>query len=370
MKKVSLNLFLSLCISFLVSACDDGNSSRDKAIRQDAPETPRSELFITTWDTWETDKDSSGDRQVRLPLHSSGTYDFTVEWGDGSTDHITAFDQAETLHTYPRKGEYDVTIRGTIVGFGFTYYYWNELNYRDNIKLVDVKSWGPVRFHNQGHQFSGTKNLTGFSATDAPVFEKGCYVRCFFSGATSFNGDIGFWDVSNIRGMGYMFYDAHSFNQDISGWDVSNVIRMDSMFDGATVFNQDISGWDVSNVRSMYAMFYNTISFNQDISLWDVSNVEDMSYMFSNTTAFNQDIGSWDVSSVTYMQQMFDTAQSFNQDIGGWDVGNVTDMFMMFYGAENFNRNLDQWDVSNVTDMTEMFVCSGLEGNEPVWYGE
>jgi surface protein len=70
-----------------------------------------------------------------------------------------------------------------------------------------------------------------------------------FSGATSFNHDIGFWDVSKVTNMEEMFERASVFNQDIGSWNVSSLTKMVKIFSGATSFNQDIGSWDVSHVQ-------------------------------------------------------------------------------------------------------------------------
>ena len=123
---------------------------------------------------------------------------------------------------------------------------------------------------------------------------------------TDFNGDISYWDVSNVTDMKDMFFYCKNFNKDISGWDVSNVTNMHGMFCNCESFNQDISSWDVSNVTDMNGIFYGCESFNQDISGWDFSNVTDMPYMFYDCESFNQDISGWDVSKVKHRGGMFE----------------------------------------------------------------
>ncbi len=201
-----------------------------------------------------------------------------------------------------------------------------------------------------------------------------------FLGATSFNQNIGSWDVSKVTNMNRMFYEASSFNQPIGNWNVSNVTdmkglfykttafnqpidywnvskvtNMKGLFYKATAFNQPIGSWDVSKVTNMNRMFYEASSFNQPIGNWNVSRVINMSNMFYGASDFNQPIGSWDVSRVMNMSTMF-SGTAFNHPIGGWNVSNVTDMYAMFYGASDFNQNISAWNVSNVKNMTDMFT--------------
>lgn len=58
--------------------------------------------------------------EFRLPLTSEGTYNFTVNWGDGTSDIITAWDQPEVTHQYSPSGTYDVTITGTCTDLRFS----------------------------------------------------------------------------------------------------------------------------------------------------------------------------------------------------------------------------------------------------------
>ena len=326
--------------------------------------------FEFTINTANTSTGSTASDQFKLPLVSSLTLNAVVDWGDGSSDTITVFNQAETTHTYASSGTYTVSITGDLSG-------WQFANGGDRLKMLDVLQWSGLNIStNLG--FWGCTNLT-CSATDAPIITSTSLSQYFnscsnFNGAignwdvnsvtdmggmffnnTVFNQDIGAWDVSSVTNMSVMFRLNLAFNQDIGSWDVSAVTTMQNMFTNATAFNQDIGSWDVSAVTTMQSMFQSATAFNQDIGSWDTGSVTNMTSMFTNATAFNQDIGSWDTSSVTTMQGMFNNATAFNQDIGSWDVSSVTNMSNMFLGAAAFNQNIGSWDVSSVTNMLNMF---------------
>ena len=89
------------------------------------------------------------------------------------------------------------------------------------------------------------------------------------------------------------------------------------MFHNATTFNGVLSKWDVSNVQDMSYMFLRAVEFNGDISKWDVSSITDTSCMFSSAKLFNGDISQWDVSSVDNMDFMFSDVTSFKRKICG-----------------------------------------------------
>jgi surface protein len=306
-------------------------------------------VFISVWDTTLTSTDSTPIYKIKLPLQSSGTYDFTILWGDGTSDHILNWDQPEVVHSYDKIGEYEVKIIGTLNG-------WQFGNTIDNNKLTEIKNWGPLQLGNSGRYFSGCNNLV-ISAQDILNLNGTTILMNAFSGCekidTVFN--MNNWDVSNVTDMSYMFTGAESFNQDINSWDVSNVTNMRGMFGGAESFNKTLNDWDVSNVTDMSYMFQIATSFNQILNDWDVSNVNNMEYMFYGAMYFNNNISSWNVSSVTTMKGMFYYAFSFNQNLTSWNVSSVTTMEIMFYEAISFNGSLNGWDVSNVITMKEMF---------------
>ncbi|MBM7557062.1 BspA family leucine-rich repeat surface protein [Halanaerobacter jeridensis] len=285
---------------------------------------------------------------------SSGSYitlpkfgdplDVTIDWGDGQTDSYTTGDTTVTYitHEYDAEGTYQVTISGNLDAFGPP---------GGDSKLTRVIDFGSLGLTSLSRAFEGANNLTEVPATVPSTVTD---MEGMFREASSFNGDISGWDVSNVTDMEGMFRGASSFNRDLSGWDVSSVKDMANMFYGASSFNGDISGWDVSNVTSMQAMFRGAGLFNGNISSWDVSSVTNMKNMFygDGASAFNGDLSSWDVSSVKDMEGMFAFASSFNQPIGAWNVSNVTTMNMIFKDIElstsNYDDILKKWSTQNL----------------------
>ncbi len=307
-----------------------------------------SQTFISTWNTNLGD----GDTTITLPLTSTGTYNFIVDWGDGNYDRITSYNQPEITHTYASGGTKTISINGTINGWSFN-------NTGDRLKITSIEQWGDLRLGNDGGYFHGCNNLILTGVTDTLNLSGTTDLSNMFFNCISLTtiNNIENWNVSNVTDMSLMFTNTINFNQPLSGWNVSNVTDMTGMFSGSYNFNQPIGNWNVSGVTNMNSMFDST-PFNQPISGWNVSNVTDMGWMF-NFSQFNQPIGNWNVSGVTDMTGMFNFS-TFNQDISNWNVSNVMYMNNMFDNAFDFNQDLGNWNVSGVTNMINMFNGTSL----------
>jgi len=282
--------------------------------------------FISTWNTALTSTGSSASNQIKLPLTSNGEYDFIVNWGDGSFDNITSYNQAEVTHTYLSQGIYEIKIYNIIKGIGFTF------ENTDSLKLLDISQWGNLNVGNDGGYFAYCKNFDS-TATDALNLTGTTNLESMFMGAYSFNGNINNWDTSQVTDMGALFSFATNFNQPLDNWDTSNVTDMHRMFNGA----------DVDGYRT---------KFNQSLNAWNISKVTDISMMFSDTESFNHPLDNWDTSNVISMFNLFDGALAFTQDISMWDITSVTSMGGIFSNFQlstvNYDNLLISWSAQSV----------------------
>jgi hypothetical protein len=318
--------------------------------------------FISEWVTFYTKGASieyiSNDDQIQLPLISSGNYNFVVDWGDGNTDTITVWNQAETRHTYAVKGKYTVTITGTIEGWQFG----NSSSYdgvkNDSGKIINILNWGTLTITTRS-AFHTCVRLQS-SAVDAPIIAtndlSATFMRCYV-----FNGYVGNWDVSGVQNFTYMFRECYAFNNaginDMDKWDISSIsptgllgifIMGFSVNPVYTAFNQDLPSWDVSSITNFGDVFANCGAFNGDITTWDVSNGTIFGNMFKNNTSFNQDISSWNVSNGTSFAWMMARCTSFTYDLSSWVLSSATDTRVMFSNTL-INFDMSGWDMGNVT---------------------
>ena len=266
-----------------------------------------------------------------------------------------------------------------------------------------------------------------------------CTLASMFQNNTSFNQNVGNWNVINVTNMASMFQSASMFNNNasnsIQSWKAPKCITFASMFIGASRFNQPLPDLvDTSNVIdcSLTSMFQNDTSFNQNIGNWNISNVKRMPYMFSGASLFNNGqtgtvtipnliitnasynnttrvltcpsgsfltsglfvddvliirgtnfIYSSDISTNIVSDTSLVLRRPYGSNISSgniisiekqipgsaplyWNTSNVTNMGSMFRNAFSFNQYISTdgniWNTSNVTDASYMFAGTATSG--------
>lgn len=253
--------------------------------------------FESSWNTANTSAGSSSSTQVTLPLLDTGfsaSYNMYVDWGDGSTDHITTYNQAETTHTYASSGTYTIKIQGKFKG-GIRF---NSTG--DRLKLLNISKWGCLEFVSSAAQFGGCSNLT-ITANDYPYMGSVTTLIQLFLSCTSLTDVPGLpsWRMGRVTSLQSMFTGCSSFNQNLNLLNVSTVTQFAGMFSGCTVYNQPMNSWNTASATGMSSFLSSCPAFNQNISNFTMTNVTNIASMLFSSTAFDQDISSWNISKVT-----------------------------------------------------------------------
>jgi surface protein len=295
-----------------------------------------------------------------------GAADVHIDWGDDSSEDVVSNAATPVSHVYLTSGVFTVTVSGSLEGLGQYFSIEDAVYPSYSLQgaefITEVSSFGNLGIESLAYAFYGAIHLVEVPSQLPSTVQ---VLHELFYGATSFNGDVGNWNTSNVIDMSNMFDGAISFDQPIGDWNTSNVTDMRGMFGGASSFSQSIGDWSTSNVSDMSYMFAGATLFDQPIGSWNTSSVSNMFGMFQGATSFDQPIGGWSTSNVTEMSVMFNQASSFNQPIGSWNTTNVTGMAQMFYGATLFNQPIGDWSTGNVFGMSYMFK-DAISFNQPL----
>lgn len=119
--------------------------------------------FVTEW----TVAGDATARTITLPLYNSGTFNCVVDWGDGTTSTITAYNSANRIHTYATDGVYYVAITGNCPSWSFN-------NTGDKLKITAIKQWGDINFSGFKYLskgFYGCSNLTSLGIGKIKVYD-------------------------------------------------------------------------------------------------------------------------------------------------------------------------------------------------------
>ena len=290
-----------------------------------------------------------------LPIQSTNTptINCLVDWGDGATGTITAWDSASKSHTYPSTGStvvFGSGSSGTLSSFsgspastsftisdsggslptvsvgGSVSIVASSVTYIVTITSVTISSSSTMNVRCTGSSFISKNQVTSISVANI----------------TTYNIKIA-GQISNLQFNGYQNL------KEIKSWGCLNISLSNALTNCRSMTCTAVDSPRIT-ATNLTACFNSCVNFNGTIGNWDTSTVTNMNNMFNGASSFNQNTGNWVVSNVTDMYQMFGSA-AFNQDIGNWDVSKVTNMSLMFQGSTvAFNQNIGGWNISQVAN--------------------
>ena len=358
-----------------------------------------------------TVRTTSANETFTIPCENYGTFNATVDWGDGSSSTVTTYNDSNLAHTYASAGDHSISISGTFPNIKF------GNNSTNAGKVITVTNLGTVGWQSFLNAFKSCGNMTSFNVgvtdTSSVTNMYGMFYGCHL--VTTL--DLSNFDTSSVTDMGFMFVMISLTTLDVSSFDTSSVTNMHRMFhacrdlttldlsnfdtssvtDMSYMFNEnldltslDVSNFNTSSVTTMSNMFYNCKSLTSlDVSSFNTSSVTSMQNMFnrmynltsldlsnfntSSATTFSDmffacfsltslDVSSFNTSSCTYMGGMFGRCDILTSlDVSNFDTSSVTNMSGMFYNCNITSLDVSGFDTSSVTNMQQMFLaCSGL----------
>jgi hypothetical protein len=183
---------------------------------------------------------TSGVNHFQLPFKDYLTYDCNVDWGDGSDDDITTYNQAEADHDYGAASTYTIIITGTFPRFQFG-------NAGDKLKIITVTQCDALDI-SDANVFYGCTGLTTFSAVEPPIITSLTLGNTFRDCTALATGDFANWPTGSVTNFSLMFQNDTLVNPQIDTWDWSSVTTIQSMLFNADAFDRDLGSVDIGSI--------------------------------------------------------------------------------------------------------------------------
>jgi surface protein len=224
---------------------------------------------------------------VTIPCQNNGTFNATIDWGDGSTTStITAWNDADLVHVYASAGDHTIRISGT-----FPNIYFNGGG--DKLKLKKVLNWGDTGLTRINNAFAGCSNLTEVTSNGNTNTSAITNFNLLFNACTALASvDVSGFNTSNATSFRSLFFGCSSLTDiDVSAFDTSSCTDFSSMFRSSTSLeNVDVSGFDTSSATNLSVfgagMFQNCTALNPiDISDWNITSLLDAANLLSGANS-------------------------------------------------------------------------------------
>jgi hypothetical protein len=275
--------------------------------------------FIMTIDTT---KAGSASNTFILRCGNYGVYSAIIEWGDGTTSTITAWNDADLTHVYSVGGVYTVKISGHLPWINF-------IDTGDKLKVMSIENWGGNEWESFDNSFFGCRNMV-INATDTPVLSNltqgtdGRFFRAFYNTGITTIPNFKNWSSEYIFVAPSMFNGCLSLtNLDMSGMNFSNCTSfgtsgVEGMFNGCINLDSiNVTGMILNSVNNVSCgvMFQNIGTFDlAGLDTWNIGKINAFNNFLNNskitTVEYDKLLISWDnQDAVNSLSVNFGTSQ-------------------------------------------------------------
>jgi len=197
--------------------------------------------FIVVWK-------ANTDGEIILPLVGGTSYNFNLKWknmddsliGD-TTIMITPLTNISHIIDGLTAGD---TFR-LIISDSFPVFRANEHAKSD---LLKIEQWGNINWTSFANAFEGCVHLD-ITATNAPKLDSVTDCSNMFKGCTALIGETASWNWStgSVTNMNGMFSGASSFNQNLGSWILDNSVTLLNFLDSTAMscenYSNTLIGW-------------------------------------------------------------------------------------------------------------------------------
>jgi hypothetical protein len=248
---------------------------------------------------------ASGAGKFALPVNSSSVCSFTVHWGDGKSDVITAYNQTEVTHTYPANGIYEIKITDSVNKI--TFY---SATVQDRLKLVEVINIPQTVLLGNGtsYPFRSCTNMTAFNSYAKIKLIGDCaHLMRACSSLTSL--DMSIFDTMDCTSLQYAFREVSKVTTfDITSWNVSKITNLLGAFDRCSLLiSVNMTGLDFVATTAIEVIFNNCYALTSvDLTPFTNSPLTSTASAFSNCTALTSiDLTPLKTTSLLTISSMF-----------------------------------------------------------------
>lgn len=304
-----------------------------------------------------------------LALTAGGNY--TVDWGDGTVENVSAATQAQHLYSYSSLSAGTASSRGyrqaivTVVPQAGAQLSTVDLNAKHTgftaawpreAKWLDVAVAGP--------------NLTSFLTTSTVAGVSNIYMN-WLERARVLASAISAWDYafancSSLRSVQvassaaatstpYMFSACYALKE-APPFDMSSVTNMNYMFSNCHSLER-VPGYRTGAVTTMRFAFQSCLALEQ-VPLLDTSSATDLTSTFIACSALRE-LPAFDLSSATLLNSTFQQCTAL-REVPQFDMSSATNV-SSFYNSCRSLRSVPAMNTSAATTMTSVFFdCASL----------